>query len=256
MRFLGWELDLSGSMNPATLVMDSVRSVRAVVSTLAVPPAPPRVLNAAWDSDIVAPGSLASLFGTDLAGDTASSTAELLPQALAGVTLRSDGWLLPLLFVSPSQINFQIPWELEPGCHRLEIHREGVLVRQVSFRVAQVAPGLFVATHGEGVPITEDAPAQPGERILLYGTGFGKYSPALPDGVSVPEAPVYSITGLVQVTVGGREIAPERAVAASGLTGVSRIEVTIPKDFDARNETAVQVLAGGIASNVLTVPVR
>src|SRR5437867_12332880 len=60
----------------------------------------------------LAPGSEAVVYGQNLAGEIRIATQAPLPLFLGGPSLYLNGMAAPLLFVSPTQINFQIPWEL------------------------------------------------------------------------------------------------------------------------------------------------
>jgi uncharacterized protein (TIGR03437 family) len=254
MRFEGWELDLGGSANPAALAMNGPHSVRAVAELLPPAPTPLRVSNAAVESISVAPGSIASLFGADLAPATALSTTDPLPQSLGGVALQCAGRLLPLLYVSAQQINFQVASDLEPGIYTLELHRDGAAVRSVDFTVARDAPGLFAVLHEDGSAITPDAPAHPGERVALYGTGFGPYvTPAL-DGFRVPADPPDPLTDSLQVLAAGRTLPPEFAGAGPALTGIALVLVVLPGDLEAGVAVGVGVTVGGVESNTVLVP--
>src|SRR5207248_115722 len=59
------------------------------------------------------PGSISSLYGRNLAPEVAVSGAAPLPYTLGGVILELNGIPAPLFFVSPGQINSQVPWDLE-----------------------------------------------------------------------------------------------------------------------------------------------
>ena len=72
-------------------------------------PAPTSVLNAAGFFATVAPGGIATIFGSDLASDVAPATALPLPYGLNGTTVDIGGQPAPLYFVSPTQINFVVP---------------------------------------------------------------------------------------------------------------------------------------------------
>lgn len=63
---------------------------------------------------VIAPGTLVSMQGEDLASTTASAdlSQEKLPLELGGVQAYFDGIRAPLLFVSPDQINAQVPFEV------------------------------------------------------------------------------------------------------------------------------------------------
>jgi uncharacterized protein (TIGR03437 family) len=256
MRFQGWELDLTGSANPAALAMNAPHAVRAVAEPLPPAPAPLRVSNAAAESISVAPGSIASLFGADLALATVLSTADPLTQSLGGVALQCAGRLLPLLYVSAGQINFQVASDLEPGMYTLELHRDGGVVRTVDFTVARYAPGLFAVLHQDGSAITPDAPAHSGERVALYGTGFGPYVTPAPDGFRVPVDPPDPLTDSLQVLAAGRMLPPEFAGAGPALTGIALVLVVLPGGLEAGVAISVAVAVGGIESNAVLIPME
>jgi uncharacterized protein (TIGR03437 family) len=258
MKFRQWGQDLSGSADPMTLVMDAPHAVQAILETLPDTPPPPHVGNAAGETPAasVAPGSIAVLYGGNLSDTTGSSLADPLPQSLAGVTLVCSGRLLSLLYVSPQQINFQIPGDLQPGKYQLEVHRGNSPVVQVEFEAARNAPGLFVATHLDGSPLTPDSGAHPGETIVLYGTGLGPYQLMPLNGFRVPSAPSFVVADTVGVILQGRTISPDLANAAVGTVGVAMVQVRIPQDLDLSIPATVAVEAGGVLSNALPLPVK
>lgn len=258
MKFRQWGQDLSGSGNPMTLVMDAPHTVQALMDTLPVTPPPPRIGNAAGETPTptVAPGSIAALFGDNFSDTTAISLADILPQSLGGVTLVCSGRLLALLFVSPQQINFQVPGYLQPGKYQLELHRGNAPVVQVEFEAARNAPGLFIATHLDSSPITPDSPGRPGETIVLYGTGLGPYQPMPLDGFRVPAAPSFDVSDTVLVMLQGRPVSPDLATAAVGAVGVAMVQVRIPQDLDLSIPATVAIAAGEVLSNALPLPLK
>lgn len=146
--------------------------------------------------NFVAPGSIVSIFGDDLALRTrAVSVADLqagkLPVTLAGVWVVIGSQRIPLYYVSPTQINAQIPFELSPvgTAWTLKISREGLQTELASeVKLMRAAPGLFpVALHadfrvvGRG-EIEGSVPLAPGDVALLYGTGFGPVVPVVETG--------------------------------------------------------------------------
>ena len=258
MKFRQWGQDMSGSANPMTLVMDAPHTVQALLDTVPETPPPARIANAAGETPAtsVAPGSIAALFGGNLSDTTASSLADPLPQSLAGVSLVCSGRLLSLLFVSPQQINFQVPGDLKPGKYQLEVQRGNAPVVQVEFEAARNAPGLFVATHLDGSPIAPDSPAHLGETIVLYGTGLGPYQPMPLDGFRIPPAPTFAVADTVVVMLQGRLVSPDLAIAAVGTVGVAMVQVRIPQDLDLSIPATVAIEAGDVLSNALPLPVK
>src|ERR1039457_7600900 len=73
---------------------------------------PGGVVDAASFKGPVVPGSLVSIFGSNLASGTASASAIPLPVTLDGVSVSFNGIAAPLLYVSGQQINAQLPWEV------------------------------------------------------------------------------------------------------------------------------------------------
>jgi hypothetical protein len=77
--------------------------------------APVALVNAASYDRTVAPGSLAALFGSAMATQIASASTLPLPTTLGGVTVKMNGINAPLFFVSPNQINLQVPSGVNAG---------------------------------------------------------------------------------------------------------------------------------------------
>lgn len=113
-----------------------------------------RALSAAIDVAIVAPPSLATLY-TPTPATAGQSASPPWPTRLGGISLEvrdSAGTthLAPLLFVSPTQINFQVPAGAGLGEATLSIADGGGSIPAGSMQVDAVAPGLFTA---EGWPV-------------------------------------------------------------------------------------------------------
>ena len=100
--------------------------------------------------------------------------------------------ILPLLFVSPQQINAQLPSSLTDGTYTLEVQNTGQPEISGTLTVARNAPGLFpsvvgstayaMAFHADGSMVTTTSPAAAGETISFLGTGFGPYKTPVFDG--------------------------------------------------------------------------
>lgn len=88
----------------------------AAVPALAQKPTITGIVNAASYAaptlllDAIAPGSIATIFGTNLSSQTLTATSLPLPTQLADMQVKVDGVPAPLLFLSPNQINFQVSW--------------------------------------------------------------------------------------------------------------------------------------------------
>jgi uncharacterized protein (TIGR03437 family) len=258
-QFQSWNLDLSGTADPASIVMAAPHNIQAVTGPTAPVSSAPIVVNAASQTTDVAPGSLAVLYGTNLATNTgtapAGPDAGPLPQTLAGVTLVCAGQLVPLLYVSPQQINFLLPSGLSPGPQTIEVQNSSGNVVQANFQVVPAAPGLFSAAHADGTAINAATPASPGETILVYGTGFGDYQQPFPDGFPAPNLPPDPLLSTVQVVVNGESIVPAFAGAAPGMIGVAVTRFALPGDLQSGNWDLAETISGA-GSNTLTIPVN
>lgn len=259
-QFQGWELDLNGAANPATVVMTAPHSVRAVAVPLPPTPPAPTVVNTAAGTAAVSPGSIATLYGTKLADGTAAAPfgpdGGPLPQALGGVTLVCSGRWLPLLYVSPQQINFILAASIDAGPQKLEVHRQSGPMLTVDFTVVRTAPGLFAVIHADGTAVTAAAPASQGEMLSVLGTGFGAYQSHLPDGFPAPDNPPDPLVGSLQLLLGGQPVAFEFAGAAPGLTGIAEIQFRLPAGFGPGSPVDLAVAIDDATSNTLSLPVN
>lgn len=106
----------------------------------------------------VSPGSLVSLFGTGLAASTATASTVTLPDSIAGVTVKFSGIKAPLQFVSPDQINLQVPWRVEPGITDIVVTVNGHASAPFPAHVGPVSPGIFTIPPGsrQAVAINSD----------------------------------------------------------------------------------------------------
>jgi uncharacterized protein (TIGR03437 family) len=266
-RFRSWNGDLSGSSPSGTVSMDSPRTVQAVADRVPYV-APTGVVNGAGVTPqaALAPGSVASIFGANLSSDVFLSPGSPLTQTLGGVTVRVGDRLLPLFFVSPSQINFQLPTDLVPGAQTLTVSSQGQPDVQAAFTVAQDAPGLFsqsingqtfaLAVHADGSAVTPSAPAAPGETITVYGTGFGATNPTRPLGFAVPASPVYGLVDTATVQIAGVTLPVAAAFALPGSEGVDALEFTIGDGLPAGTNAQLTMTVNGQSSNTLLLPLQ
>jgi len=97
-------------------------------------------VNAADFSKAVAPGSLVSLFGENLSPVNLASAEMPLPTALGDSCLTVNGALAPMLFVSATQVNAQLPYYLD-GNVTLVLHTPGGVGNNFTIDMTDTAPG-------------------------------------------------------------------------------------------------------------------
>ncbi len=265
-KFKSWGGDASGFYRPAWIDMSVPRLVLAQFDPVPFV-ADGGVVNAAGNTPLksVAPGSIASIYGANLAPGIAAGPDTPLPRALNGVTVTSGGKTLPLLFVSPGQINVQVPSDALPGDQTLIISWNDQEVA-AGFSVAPNAPGLFysltgdtplvVAYHEDGSMVTTASPARRGEAVTVLGTGFGLSEKPLPDGVATPASGSFGLVAPVQMQAGGTTLLPEWAGAATGRVGVSAIRFRITSDLPRAVTVPLIARSNGVESNIVLLPLE
>jgi len=267
-KFRGWSGDLSGSSPTGVLTMAVPRAITALLDPVPYI-LPSGIVNGAGVTPqaAVAPGSVVSVFGANLALATAAGPPSPLAQSLGAVTVRIGSQMAPLFFVSPGQINFQLPPGLPPGQQTLTVSSQGQPDVQGTFRVAADAPGIFLSsiangvtfgfvTHSDGSLVTTAAPAQAGETLTLLGTGFGPTLPARPEGFAVPASAPYVLTDPVTVQVGGVPIAPVSACAWPGAAGVDAIQFVVPSGLPPAASASLTVSIDAAVSNTVQLPIQ
>lgn len=265
--FSAFSGDLSGASPQGSLNMNVPRSVQAVFNKVPYI-APAGISNAAGVTPQpgVAPGSIVSIFGVNLTGSTAVGPVSPMAQTLGGVTVTSGGVLLPLYFVSPTQISVQLPPAFPLGPATLTVSAAGQPPVNGSFTVVQDAPGLFQQSiggqsyasvlHQDGTLVTPTSPAQQGETLTLYGTGFGPTSTPRLDGFAIPAGGSFTFTDPLTLQVGPVAIVPDAAFALPGSVGVDVVQFHLTPGVPSAANANVYVTVNGQASNIAPLPVQ
>jgi uncharacterized protein (TIGR03437 family) len=212
------------------------------------------VANAASYQQVFAPGMLLYVAGSQLSPVVQTAGSVPFPDFMGDVSATINGLAAPLFYVSPGQMNIQIPYEITPGIANLTVSSFGESWG-ISFTVGAAAPGIFAAQDGSLVPT---ASGGRGETLPLFITGQGPVSPSVPTGAapsaSTPlsqlPAPILPVT----VTVGGITAAPKFVGIPPGLVGVTQINFQIPQNAPLGPQPVV-VTIGGLASAPVTLTV-
>jgi uncharacterized protein (TIGR03437 family) len=200
------------------------------------------------------PGELIAVYGSQLAGAPASATSLPLSFSMAGVSATVNGWPAPLLYVSPSQINLQVPYEAGAGPAVLGINNNGQ-IGGFQFSITPSAPGIL--TDASGV-ILGTPTVKAGNYATLYVTGTGEVSPALGSGLSVfgnttianlPK-PLLPLT----VTIGGVPALVQFAGTPPGVVGLTQVNFRVSPTTSAGTQQIV-VTSNGVSSAPATLNV-
>ena len=199
----------------------------------------------------MAPGSLASIFGTFANAGTATAQSFPLPKTLGNVEVVVGGAAASLLYVSPTQINFQVSSKLEtPGQVLAEIKVGGATVGRTQVTSLAGAPGLFVAVNQNNQPITASTPIRRGDAVILYATGHGELSAAIEDGQPAPANPLITTKIKPRVTIGGVEAEVLFSGLTPGLAGLWQINAVVPAAAPTGANVPL-VVTQGLAGNTL-----
>ncbi len=266
-RFRRWGGDLAGVYNVGQLTLAGPRSVMALLDRIPYL-APAGIKNAAGDTPdgTVAPGSIISIYGESLAPRLEIGPSNPLAQSIADVVVTVNDRILPLLFVSPQQINAQINSDLPDGDYTLTVRWTGKPDVTGKFRISRDAPGLFsraagpqqayaLALHPDGSLVTPDAPAQRGEMVSVYGTGFGPYDRKIIDGFALPGTLSPMLMDPVEVNAAGQSIQPDWSGGATGYVGMVVTRFQVPDSTPSAN-VELRVKVNGKASNIVLLPVQ
>ena len=229
-----------------------------------------RVVSAASQAPVMAPGSIGSVFGSGLTVDILTGQPDrggLLPTVLAGVQVELNGRAAQLLYAAPGQINFVVPSDTELGQARAVVRTSsGTIVTSGEALIQRVAPAIFTAPGepgGSGAILNASTAARGpfstasgigGEptKLSILCTGIRGYSK---DDAS-PRGPV-SITVHASTAAGASW---ELRVDSVGLSTINpaldEVRVVVPPDMDFNGTLTIVLSAGDSRSNAVTVEIR
>jgi uncharacterized protein (TIGR03437 family) len=181
---------------------------------------------------------------------------------IGDVSVSFNGVKVPLYFVSPMQINAQVPWEISPGANvTVVVNRASAVSAPANVQVVSAAPGFFmIAPTTQAIAINLDstiaaAPgaiaglnthaARPGDIIIVYATGLGAVSPSVATGSNSADQ-IRNTVNMPAISIGGISA----SVLFSGLTpqfpGVNQLNVMVPSGVAAGDSVPMQIQLGGI----------
>ena len=243
------------AVNVTVLNPDGVRTT-AVKFTRPGTARPLAAVSAAnYSADSMAPEVIAAAFGSGLSTGTVIANSQPLPTELAGTRLRVNGLLAPLFFVSSSQINFLLPAGVQSGNGVIEVLSGDQILSRGTIAIATVAASLFTANaSGGGAPAalaTKDGlsfamvgnpdgssnPIDPGDYLVLFGTGFRQAS-----------------LSAVSIKVGGKDAPVFYAGPQREYAGLDQINTQIPAGLSGPVEIVVSI--GGKTANKVTIMVK
>ena len=235
--------------------------------------APGGVLNAASYQlqGSLAPGSLVSIFGTQLAQGSVSAPGLPLTTTLGGTTVTIAGRPLPLLFAGPTQLNAMIPFDLPINAsHQVVVQRGVTLSNPETVGVLSSQSGVFtkdltgkgtaivvkVAADGTQSIVAADNPAHAYDALVIYCAGLGDVDPRQIAGQPVPYTPLSQTLDGVKVTIGGIDAPVFFAGLTPGFTGLYQVNAYVPTGVAPGDSVPLVIAQSGRPSPTVTLSVR
>jgi uncharacterized protein (TIGR03437 family) len=217
------------------------------------------------------PGTLVSFFGSNLSASSEVASSLPLPKQLGDVEVLVNDSPVPLLFAGPSQVNAQIPFELDPDSEfQIELRRGSALATPQTVIVSQARPGVFsvdqsgagqghiyiARANGTQTLAGAATPAVAGDIVIIYANGLGRTNPPVPAGQATPFTNLSPLVNPATVTIGGRNAAIQFAGLVPGFVGLYQINTVVPAGVTPSNAVPVVITVAGQQSTPATMAVR
>jgi uncharacterized protein (TIGR03437 family) len=217
------------------------------------------VVNAADQTKGVAPGSLVIIRGRDLSPVNVTTKEIPLPTALGESCLTVNGLPVPMILVSSSQINAQLPFQAE-GNVTMVLRTPGGVSDNFNLTIYPAAPAVFQNQEIEAPIIVRSAnnqiatpsnPIRGGDTLVIYTTGLGKTTPEVPAGRPAPSEPLSTPLIDVKVTLAGVELPIAFAGLTPGQIGVYQINVVVPHWVPKGMSQELNISQGGYTTTAI-----
>ena len=252
----GVAVDSSGNVYITDTVNSVVRELQGTFPTVSTN----GVVNAASFAPQISPGALATVFGGNFALTNAGAQSPL-PTSVESVSVSVNGQLAPVLYVTPTQVNFQVPWETALGPATVTVAVNGGTSNAVTVNVLGAAPGLFSTSSGQAIVQNSDYtlnsptnPAKVGSTIVAYLSGSGTVSPAVADGAIAPIGTLVYLNSGSSATIGSSTAQVAFAGLAPGFVGLVQVNIVVPSGLQT-GSYSLSVTIGSETSNSATISV-
>jgi len=223
------------------------------------------VVNGASFQPGVVPGSWLTIKGSNLspvpqdtwAGHIVNGN---LPTSLDGVSVNVGSKQAYVYFISPTQINAQVP-DVGTGPVPVTVQTPGGTSTAITTTISSQSPAFFLWPGNQAVATRQDASlavkpgtftgattvaAKPGDVIILWGTGFGPTTPAVASGIQVPSDKIYNAAP-VTVTLGSNSVQVFGAALSPGYAGLYQVAIQVPSSM-ADGDYPLKATVSGVTS--------
>jgi uncharacterized protein (TIGR03437 family) len=227
------------------------------------------VTAANYSTQAPAPGSYIAIFGTNLANTTTSYNTSYLPVALSTVSVSFDNPNVSvpghIVFVSPGQVNVQIPWELQ-GQPSIQIKvsagdSSGVVY---TMPLGTYSPGFFeIPSGGQNLAaaldennniVTASNPVARGHVVQLFANGLGPVTNQPASGDPAPTSPLAQTTATPLVSIGGANAQVIFSGMTPGNAALYQINAVVPNTGTGIQQVTISI--GGVTGATSLLPVQ
>jgi uncharacterized protein (TIGR03437 family) len=219
----------------------------------------------------LAPGSLVTIKGANLADTDGNADGVPLPIVLNGSTAALGSSNLNIMYASSPQLNVQIPFDVPVDTgYQIYVERDNIPSVPENLLIAEAQPGIFTtnqAGSGQGLIFKSDgvtlaqsgSPASVGEAVTILCAGLGAVSPSIATGSlpsSDPTIPVPTPTHAVTVSIAGAAATVISAGLSRSYVGVYEVNATVPAGIVTGDSVPVAVTVAGQTSPAVTMSIQ
>lgn len=217
-----------------------------------------------------APGTLISVFGTELAGSTEQAKLPL-PNQLGTTQLAIGGVIVPLLFVNATQINALVPYGLQTNAnYTIIVQRGNAISTAQTISVQEAQPSVFtpdpsgkgqgyifkLASDGSEILAAPGSPVTGGDVVVIYCEGLGEVQPQLLAGMPAPLTTLEYTVNPVTATIGGVSAKVEFGGLTPGFAGLYQVNLTVPSGITPGDSVPLLLSVAGESSLPVTMAVH
>ena len=219
----------------------------------------------------VAPGSWIEIYGSNLATlsrqwQTSDFNGNNAPISLSGTGVTINGQPAFVYYISPGQVDVQVPSNVSTGVQSLIVTASGLTSPTYQIVVNVIEPGFdappsfniggtqyvvaILSDGSYGLPSgaiagVNSRPANPGEIITLYGVGFGAVTQNIPAG-QIAQG-LTNLSANFSISIGGTPATFSYAGLSPGFVGLYQFDVTVPAGLAAGNAVPVTFTLGNVS---------
>jgi uncharacterized protein (TIGR03437 family) len=216
----------------------------------------------------LAPGSIASVFGSFALDPPAKAAGAPLPTTLSGLSIQfqsGSGIAAPLFYASAGQVNLQIPWELTGEASvPVSAMLNGKSGQAQTLTLTAFAPGIFIVnSYGQGAIVDSSYrlvdssnPAAAGDNIQIFCTGLGAVTNPPATGSRASDTTLSVTTTTPTVMIGGVPATVLFSGLAPGAVGEYQVNVQVPTGVTPGPAVPVTISMANATSNTATIGVQ